>query len=241
MHNKLPSEAACVSCGYRLRGLSSFVCPECGQAFDPSDPRTFAEDWRLRVHRWLKPPSPLHLLAVSTITIGGVYALSFPLGLCIVDFYGGYLLLGLVLISVVAFDYAQKLLLRLRYKPLIAAADKHRVRPQRWRWAITPCCLILLSSAVCSSWPLLLRFRLSQPALEEVVLAVQAGATPVLPRRIGLYLVCDIRMYGPNDIFFALTPSPYERIGFRYVAGEDGSYLKATRLAPCWYVPWERY
>ena len=44
-------EIRCLSCGYQLRGLSQSVCPECGRAFDPSDPKTFESrppEWRRR-------------------------------------------------------------------------------------------------------------------------------------------------------------------------------------------------
>ncbi|MCG3131507.1 MAG: hypothetical protein FLDDKLPJ_02300 [Phycisphaerae bacterium] len=31
----------CLFCGYNLHGLPSDLCPECGRAFDPANPRTF--------------------------------------------------------------------------------------------------------------------------------------------------------------------------------------------------------
>jgi len=37
----IPSTARCLSCGYLLRGLPSPVCPECGRAFNPSDPTSY--------------------------------------------------------------------------------------------------------------------------------------------------------------------------------------------------------
>ncbi|MFI5382066.1 MAG: HEAT repeat domain-containing protein, partial [Tepidisphaerales bacterium] len=36
----VPDSALCRNCGYSLRGLQSAACPECGQAFDPADPKT---------------------------------------------------------------------------------------------------------------------------------------------------------------------------------------------------------
>jgi hypothetical protein len=38
---ELNEEARCLKCGYLLRGLPHNECPECGQAFDPADPRTY--------------------------------------------------------------------------------------------------------------------------------------------------------------------------------------------------------
>ncbi len=37
----IPDMAVCLGCGYRLRGLSEAVCPECGREFDPADSGTF--------------------------------------------------------------------------------------------------------------------------------------------------------------------------------------------------------
>ncbi len=34
-------DAFCSGCGYRLRGLPTAICPECGKAFDPTDASTF--------------------------------------------------------------------------------------------------------------------------------------------------------------------------------------------------------
>ena len=31
----------CLTCHYNLRNLVEHRCPECGRAFDPSDPKTF--------------------------------------------------------------------------------------------------------------------------------------------------------------------------------------------------------
>jgi hypothetical protein len=57
-----PSESQkfCISCGYSLRGLPVNRCPECGQAFDPEDPRTYLRSQRVNfVTKWLaRPPGP---------------------------------------------------------------------------------------------------------------------------------------------------------------------------------------
>jgi hypothetical protein len=38
----------CLTCGYALHGLSEPRCPECGQPFDPKDPRTFVRKQPIR-------------------------------------------------------------------------------------------------------------------------------------------------------------------------------------------------
>lgn len=43
----------CCKCGYILDGLTELRCPECGQPFDPQDPRTFRLTPRRVNHRAL--------------------------------------------------------------------------------------------------------------------------------------------------------------------------------------------
>lgn len=56
--SKLPASARCKTCGYAVIRLPGNRCPECGRAFDPADPTTFATsgrgwlgDWAV----WLRP------------------------------------------------------------------------------------------------------------------------------------------------------------------------------------------
>ncbi len=39
----MPPDAACLKCGYCLRGLQSCRCPECGESFNPQDVSTFRQ------------------------------------------------------------------------------------------------------------------------------------------------------------------------------------------------------
>lgn len=41
MSTELPADACCRKCGYLLRGLRTPICPECGQAFDPADAKSY--------------------------------------------------------------------------------------------------------------------------------------------------------------------------------------------------------
>lgn len=53
--NAFNPEARCLTCEYLLRGLPESVCPECGRAFDPSDPSSYQirpPHWRRRW--WIK-------------------------------------------------------------------------------------------------------------------------------------------------------------------------------------------
>ena len=44
----------CTSCDYPLAGVPGTVCPECGRAFDPADPKTFAAKPGARRRRWTR-------------------------------------------------------------------------------------------------------------------------------------------------------------------------------------------
>ena len=48
----IPDMAVCSDCGYRLRGLSEAVCPECGREFDPADSGTFGLFGQQRRSGW---------------------------------------------------------------------------------------------------------------------------------------------------------------------------------------------
>jgi hypothetical protein len=56
--------AACLGCGYLLRGLESRQCPECGRPFDPANPTTMrfgkergvAKEWLLPVRERARRP-----------------------------------------------------------------------------------------------------------------------------------------------------------------------------------------
>lgn len=63
----------CLACRYALTGLSVPRCPECGRAFDPRDPSTYAVDETQRRPRW---PAVLAIagLAWPVLVHGWLYA-----------------------------------------------------------------------------------------------------------------------------------------------------------------------
>ena len=72
----------CSDCEYNLDGLPEHRCPECGQPFDPDDPRTFKTARPHKRWRWhvLLRPSPLgYLYLLVPVIIGLLIALLFSI------------------------------------------------------------------------------------------------------------------------------------------------------------------
>src|SRR5436305_14684318 len=70
--SSIQDRAACLGCGYALRGLESRRCPECGRAFDPSDPATMnmgqaVRGWAQRLVR--RPGGRMYALAVVAVAV----------------------------------------------------------------------------------------------------------------------------------------------------------------------------
>jgi hypothetical protein len=62
--------ATCLHCGYRLRELTKSICPECGQPFNPRDPRTMSvKSWYNPLDWFLLGPPGWVMHAVSAIVM----------------------------------------------------------------------------------------------------------------------------------------------------------------------------
>src|SRR5687767_11346256 len=73
-------DARCRSCGYSLAGLPETRCPECGGAFDPTDPRTYSQGtWTSRARdvwvRYKKPALAVGRLGVCVLASWLLYDL----------------------------------------------------------------------------------------------------------------------------------------------------------------------
>ena len=70
-----PWQGYCRSCGYLLRGLTASRCPECGQAFDRGNPKTYRKKPKRPLRAWLVRAAVLLLLLATAYAgeIGWLY------------------------------------------------------------------------------------------------------------------------------------------------------------------------
>ena len=170
----VPEQAVCLGCGYRLRGLPSQVCPECGRWFDPNDPSTYGKSDAWAWRRWARPPSLGECIGVALLTLMGVVGASGPAQwgaheICFNCLLGIPLWLSLnavfILRAVSSAHARQRAGRDIRPAP----------RRHRGRWIVSPVCVLLVLSTFEYPWPLMVRFRLSQAAFEAAVAEVKAG------------------------------------------------------------------
>lgn len=125
------SSIYCRKCDYNLTGLSEPRCPECGQGFDPSNPRTFyARSWDFRFRRQAR--RALILTAGLLLTFGLAAG-------------GG---LGWLYWGWRTEQSALKALMQVRGYICIRPVDLGRVShllPARWQWMLDRASSIFLS------------------------------------------------------------------------------------------------
>src|ERR1051326_123797 len=63
----------CLGCGYVLDNLPEPRCPECGRAFDPQSPATFAMNRRRRFRNWRR--AAIYLVPLPVVSV--IYAVQF--------------------------------------------------------------------------------------------------------------------------------------------------------------------
>jgi hypothetical protein len=211
-------EMYCRACGYNLRSLREERCPECGRAFRADDPKTYFErpyaTWAALVAR---PPQ----LWSSALAVLG--ALAFLIGRSSptsvwhpsVWLIGGSFVLVFVSVECI-----------LRGMAVIGCILRHKPRPidrrRRWRWAVVPAVLLVVVSGAVTSWPLQLRFRLSQPSFERVARQYLSGELGDRgPRWVGLYWISEISSYETGEVEFATGTRMFSACGFVYCPPES--------------------
>ena len=197
-------DARCLSCGYRLWGLPSNRCPECGRAFDLKDPWTVWLPGRPnRLARWLnQPPSRL----VRSWPIAGLLAVAW--GTSIPGFEHFWLRLGAVLListlaGVIAWKWALNVVRRRGY-------PDGGVGPEWDRWWRTVSRMSALALVLVLLRPTMYaRFWLSYPWLAPVAARIEAQpfskSAPYVGKVRGLFYIGHTRRC-PHGVKIKVTP-----------------------------------
>lgn len=241
MYEAKTDERTCIGCGYPLRGLPANVCPECGRPFDPRIPSTYDHPARPRSwRRWAKPPPIGQLLLLLGCTVYCVWIASSPGGLWAIagGFVGPCFMapIGLLLLAYLLGDYASRVhaVIKARAEGRVEPASKRNRR--RWRWALLPVCIAIVTSAAFTHWPLRVRFHYSRPAFELVVRDVQATDSrwETRERRIGLFHVKSIYQFRNGTVRFETGWIGFDGVGIEYRPNDRPG--DPRRIAPCWFV-----
>lgn len=191
----------CRGCRYPLRGLPQHRCPECGQPFDPYDPRTMKmahklaaiARWMLRPLGWPIPALTIVLLLLTLYLFSSRPAYSdplfpaLPLPFMLLVFLGAAWFVRLVGRITVAIRWER---------------PPSELRREWLRWTMAPTVAVVVIALLSVDAPLRLRFAFSRPAMErfadELLAAHQSLDTRAYyqqfgtlsePRRVGLYRV----------------------------------------------------
>lgn len=185
--------AACLHCGYSLRGLPTHTCPECGRAFDPNDRLTYStprESWGCHFRRCTEhlagPPTWISLV----VSVAAAMAIIIPLyDLPAPHVYRNSSDPRLILLFAcpalaVSLAYWGFRLARLAVWGVRSRSSRRHV----WRWFVAPVAVVLAWTACETSWPLVLRSRVSLPFINaQVKQMVAAGETVSYSRPVGLF------------------------------------------------------
>jgi hypothetical protein len=226
----------CLRCGYSLYALPELRCPECGRAFDPADPLSFARHPRPGdlVCRLSRPLGwPIHTLAAAlallTLSSAGTPGGHFGLMLLSVS---GWTLLG--------FIWLVRLAVRRSIITWYGPLEESRAGRSQ-SWLVAPVILGLVMLLAGWRIPLLIGFAVSKPAMDRLV--VQAAQVPpgslLQDQRVGLYVAENIVSI-PGGVRFLVRGSGFiDRSGFAFCV--DGLPLREGNdrydpLGRGWYV-----
>ena len=217
------------------------MCPECGRAFKPGDTATYATpESRFRWPRIPGPPTIKSTMAACSVLLLYVYWSSVPGGLGASLFLGVCLLVptGLAVLTLLCLDYAGHVTATRNDRERALGDRATASRREKWRWIVTPVCIVLITSAWLTDWPLRSRFLLSRSELTKVVDQVQRGANPLAIRgRYGLFRVSFAYKYKSGAIFLRTGSSGFDSVGFLYSPSDTpGKWKNAKRLSRNWFT-----
>ncbi len=205
--SQLPDTAVCLHCGYALRGLPDNVCPECGGAFDPVDPFTYLapeHGWTAGAQRLAQGPGGLELLAILSGTLVILWPIFWSpyswaaVGVAYLPEHLGNPIEFFVFLLSPPFSWIWLPLTcsvawcsRLRKIRSFRRLGYNIASPQLTspRWLALPICVALILSVLIYPWPLLLRFNVSRPFINQVVQQAKSTGKPVTNREAGLFWI----------------------------------------------------
>jgi hypothetical protein len=240
-----PVGSLCFHCGYDLRSLTTNICPECGNRFDPKDPATYVHPafaWQTRGLRRLLHPPPLFDCAVLVATaIFVVVRSSSPA-------WPNVLISSSIRKEGLGSSFWLTFLVLLALAP-VATSIRRRLAHQRFaelklrytgptnhRQAIMMVCSLIILATLLYPWPFWIRFAASYPALQNAVAIEQP---PKQPKWVGWFYVRNIRSYPSGVVFFAIEGSYEREYGVTFARHGDAPgrpYWRNRRLWGNWFL-----
>lgn len=218
------------------------VCPECGAAFDPLDPDTFADPARPKRTRPLlplKPPSIPYVAMVILLTML-VIVLRGSAGVFYADLVEGTGPVPGVLavaVALVVVDYVRRRAALIDRRVLGETHLLERFNRHIGRWRLTTVCLILTLSAIVYPWPACLRFYVSWPwfaARADDYLQNRHANTG--PQWVGLWHVEYIWGRGQGFVWFQFDHrGTGDRVGVVRYHDSPAQSRARVWVAPSWY------
>lgn len=178
-------------------------------------------------------------LALAVACVFCLYWSSEPEGLLASGGFGVCMAIpvGLAVVAVLALDFVGRFL-AVRADSQRASLDRgERKQGGRWQWVALPTFLAVILSVFLWSWPLRIRFHLSQPAFDRAVQQIQAGTDPQsLWGRFGQYEVSYIHLYESGAIFFQTGISGFDMVGVAYRPSDTPRRSREKKLARFWFT-----
>lgn len=216
-HSAIPDDATCLGCGYALRDLPEYRCPECGREFDPAEAWSFHRGRHLK--KWeqqlLKPPGWLLTTTAATAGMVTLWSFSPPAGV-----YGGSLYLAVLLWFVVGLAWYVRLLISHFIKGASNYVPRNPIQ-DRQRWFHVPMILFFTCFVALVGIPRWIVIIVSWPAMQDLVVRFEQGER-FSPSFVGLIAVERVDHF--KDGFQLVIPSEGlggEPAGFIYVAGQE--------------------
>lgn len=206
----ITDQAQCLGCGYLLRDLPEYRCPECGRPFLPNDPGTyfiateqigFVRRIRTVVRRELITPIGWQYLAVISslsfsivllaTTVSGVRVLDEMNVACCCALYPS---LPLMLIAVLCYEAIRGIgRAMIREGPLAELEVRQIAIGSRRRIAVLAIVVLAIGTDL-YPWPLALRVAACASELEAAVIADINGGTALYCRNVGSFSVRRVRL-----------------------------------------------